>query len=94
MPTDEDKSGSINFEMLEATLNDVNLLESKGSVVRVSGLTVESNGPSVGLGRLCMINLSDGRGVMAEVVAFRVGHLVLLPYPMGGLYFQLDQAQS
>lgn len=79
MPTGEDNRGSINFEMLQATLRGVNLLESKGSVVRVSGLTVESNGPSVGLGHLCMINLSDGRGVMAEAVAFRFGHLVLLP---------------
>lgn len=78
MATSEDNS-IIDFEMLESTLKDINLLESKGAIVRVSGLTVESNGPSVGLGRVCRINLHNGKSVMAEVIGFREGHLVLLP---------------
>ena len=79
MAVSEDNRCTINFDMLHETLKDVNLLECKGSIVRVAGLTVESNGPSAGLGRLCRINLSDSRSVLAEVIGFRVGHLVLLP---------------
>jgi flagellum-specific ATP synthase len=40
---------------------------------------VESNGPIVGLGELCGINIRDGRRVLAEVVGFRNDHLILLP---------------
>jgi len=70
---------SIDFEKLHSALQNVNLLDCRGSVVRVSGLMVESNGPIVGLGELCGINIRDGRRVLAEVVGFRNDHLVLLP---------------
>ena len=48
-------------------------------MVKVSGLTVESNGPIVGLGELCGIHIRDGRRVLAEVVGFQNDHLILLP---------------
>jgi len=48
-------------------------------VVKVSGLTVESTGPIVGLGELCGIHIRDGRRVLAEVVGFQNDHLILLP---------------
>jgi len=57
----------------------VNLLNYHGYVVRVSGLTVESTGPIVGLGDFCGIHIRDGRRVLAEVVGFRNDHLILLP---------------
>jgi flagellum-specific ATP synthase len=55
------------------------LLPCRGVVVRVSGLTVESKGPPVGVGQLCDIGLSDGRIVTAEVVGFHHENRVLLP---------------
>jgi len=58
----------IDFEQLHTALDTINLLDCQGTVVRVSGLTVESNGPIVGLGELCGIHLRDGRRVLAEVV--------------------------
>ncbi len=70
---------SIDFNKLHSALNEVNLLHCRGSVVRVSGLTVESNGPEVGLGELCGIHIRDGRRVIAEVVGFHNEHLILLP---------------
>jgi len=70
---------SIDFEKFHTALRDVNLLDCQGYVARVSGLTVESTGPSVGLGELCGIHIRDGRRVVAEVVGFREGHLILLP---------------
>ena len=74
-----DNYSLIDFEKLHSALHEVNLMNCHGSVVRVSGLTVESNGPALGLGELCGIHLRDGKRVMAEVVGFQNDHLILLP---------------
>jgi len=70
---------AIDFEKFHSSLRAVNLLDCRGSVVRVAGLTVESTGPTVGLGELCGIHIRDGRRVLAEVVGFQKDHLILLP---------------
>ena len=69
----------IDFEKLHSALRSVSLLNCRGSVVRVAGLRVESNGPAVGVGELCGIHLRDGRRVLAEVVGFHKDHVILLP---------------
>lgn len=69
----------IDFEKFHSALRKVNLLNCQGYVVRVSGLTVESTGPKVGLGELCGIHIRDGRRVLAEVAGFHNDHLILLP---------------
>jgi len=69
----------IDFDMFHNALRSVKTSRSKGSVVRVSGLTVESHGPVLGLGELCEIKLRDGRRVLAEVVGFGSDRLILLP---------------
>ena len=69
----------IDFDKFHSALRAVNLLNCHGSVIRVSGLTVESNGPKVGIGELCGINIRDGRRVLAEVVGFQGDRLILLP---------------
>ena len=69
----------IDFNKFHSALRSVNLLNCHGCVVRVSGLTIESNGPKLGLGELCGINISDGRRVPAEVVGFHGERLILLP---------------
>jgi flagellum-specific ATP synthase len=80
MTTGEEHSqNSIDFEGFHSVLRNVNLLDCQGYVIRVSGLTVESTGPKVGLGELCSIRIHDGRQVLAEVVGFRDNHLILLP---------------
>jgi flagellum-specific ATP synthase len=79
MATSEVSNCSIDFEKFHSALREVNLLDCQGSVVRVSGLTVESTGPTLGLGELCGIQIRDGRRVLAEVVGFQKDHLVLLP---------------
>lgn len=79
MDKQPDEMQSMDFESFHSALENVNLHRRKGSVVRVSGLTVESNGPGVGLGQLCSISLKDGRNVSAEVVGFKQGYLILLP---------------
>jgi flagellum-specific ATP synthase len=69
----------VDFEKFHSALRSVNLLSCRGTVVRVSGLVVESAGPSVGLGDLCGISIRDGRRILAEVVGFQNNHLILLP---------------
>lgn len=69
----------IDFDAFHSVLKKVNLHNCCGSIIRVSGLTVESSGPKVGIGELCCIHIRDGKRVLAEVVGFNEGKLVLLP---------------
>ena len=69
----------IDFGSLRSALNQVSLRNCRGSVVRVSGLRVESSGPAVGLGEICGIHMRDKRRVLAEVVGFHDKNLILLP---------------
>jgi len=69
----------IDFESFHTALEDVNLMSCKGSVVRVSGLTVESKGPTLGLGQLCSINIKNEKVISAEVIGFKNENLILLP---------------
>ncbi|NLH40855.1 MAG: FliI/YscN family ATPase [Planctomycetes bacterium] len=70
---------TINFAKYYSALESVNLMDCQGYVVRVTGSTVESAGPVLGLGSLCGIHTRDGRRILAEVVGFRQDHLILLP---------------
>lgn len=86
MKESAEKTCLIDFEPLQKTVRDLRLIEPKGTLVRVSGLTVESSGPSVGLGSLCQIRLQSGQTIEAEVIGFRSGHVVLLPFePLEGI---------
>ena len=69
----------IDFDKFHSALRAVNLLDCQGTVVRASGLTIESNGPKVGLGELCGIDVRGGRRVLAEVVGFQNDRIILLP---------------
>ncbi len=79
MTNNEQNDCVIDFDKFYSALETVKLLDHQGYVVRVSGLTVESNGPLIGLGELCGIHLRDSRRVLAEVVGFHDDHLILLP---------------
>ncbi len=50
-----------------------------GKVSELSGLLVESNGPSVGAGDFCEIRTSSGRNVRTQVVGFRKGRVLSMP---------------
>jgi len=70
---------TIDFSKYYSALETVNLMDCQGYVVRVTGSTVESAGPVLGLGSLCGIHTRDGRRILAQVVGFRQDHLILLP---------------
>jgi flagellum-specific ATP synthase len=59
-----------------------------GTVSQYYGMSVESNGPDVFLGELCQVYPpSQSNPVIAEVVGFRDGKVILMPYGnMQGVY--------
>ncbi len=65
------------------------LYRKLGKVVNVVGLTIESAGPDAKLGDLCRIYTEGDReesAVLAEVMGFRDGHTLLMPYePVDGI---------
>ncbi len=69
----------IDWDQYRARLGCADTLACRGAVVRVTGQTVESQGPPVGVGRMCEIGMPDGRRVLAEVVGFHREHRVLFP---------------
>jgi len=69
----------VDLSKYRSRLRDLDLRPFRGTVVHVAGMRVESQGPPVGVGRLCEIHLANGRRVPAEVVAFRDRDRILLP---------------
>jgi len=51
----------------------------EGSIVKVSGMVAEANGPGLGVGSLCTIRNVDGDDIDAEVVGFRDNRVVIMP---------------
>jgi flagellum-specific ATP synthase len=69
----------LNLDRYRDRLEHADLMACHGSIVRVTGLTVESKGPPVGVGQLCEIGMANGRRALAEVVGFNHELRVLLP---------------
>jgi flagellum-specific ATP synthase len=65
-----------------------------GTVTGVAGLVIESDGPNVGLGELCLIRSArDEFQVSAEVVGFREHRVLLMPLgPTAGLHVGCEVA--
>ncbi|WDV47692.1 flagellar protein export ATPase FliI [Clostridiaceae bacterium M8S5] len=61
-------------------INEANLLEFGGKVTRVTGLTIESNGPLAKIGELCHIyTINKDKPILAEVVGFKKDKILLMP---------------
>ena len=59
---------------------DTQVLESRGRVVQLTGLVIESEGPLASVGELCRIESARQReSTLAEVVGFHNHHLMLMP---------------
>jgi len=70
----------INFEKYQS-LAEESFFKKMGKVLNVIGLTIESAGPDAKLGDLCKIfPVSEGTPIMSEVVGFKDGKTVLMPY--------------
>lgn len=61
-------------------LQEISLIEFKGKVSRVIGLTIESKGPAVRLGETCYIYpIKSEVPILAEVVGFKEDTVLLMP---------------
>jgi flagellum-specific ATP synthase len=63
-------------------------VETRGRVVQLIGLVIESEGPLASLGEVCRIeSATAGPPTLAEVVGFRNHHLLLMPLgPVHGIH--------
>ncbi len=68
------------FERYRERLRTLHGAGPVGRVAKVVGLTVESQGPPAALGEACTIATRNGRETLAEVVGFRDGRVLLMPW--------------
>ena len=67
-------------ETLRSQVRHLPPVQRVGTVTGVAGLVIESDGPNVGLGELCLVRSSrDEFSVRAEVVGFREHRVLLMP---------------
>lgn len=70
----------IDFDKVKKMVEDTNTIKASGKVVRVVGLTIESQGPLVHLGEHCYIKLLNTNSkIDAEVVGFQDDKVLLMP---------------
>jgi len=68
------------IEALRSQIRAIPAAQRLGSVTSVTGLVIESEGPNVGLGELCLLRSGrDDISVLAEVVGFREHKVLLMP---------------
>ena len=68
------------LEKYNSRLKDISLVQYKGRVSKVVGLTIESKGPAVRLGETCNIYpVKSDEPIMAEVVGFKDDAVLLMP---------------
>jgi flagellum-specific ATP synthase len=68
------------IDVLRTQIRHLPPVQRVGTVTGVAGLIIESDGPNVGLGDLCLVRSSRGEfSVQAEVVGFREHRVLLMP---------------
>lgn len=68
------------IDVLRTQVRHLPAVQRVGTVTGVAGLIIESDGPNVGLGELCLVRSSrDDFSVRAEVVGFREHRVLLMP---------------
>lgn len=76
------ETAGIDFEKYRSVA-ECNFFKVKGKVVNAVGLTIESAGPQAKLGDICRIYpgiQEDSKPALAEVVGFKEGKVLLMPY--------------
>jgi len=71
----------IEFEKYHRAVESIDTLEHAGRVTKIIGLAVEATGPASKIGDICLLHtLNAQRSVRAEIVGFREGHTLLMPF--------------
>ncbi|MBW4828681.1 MAG: flagellar protein export ATPase FliI [Clostridiaceae bacterium] len=70
----------IDLKKYISAINDKRLVKYTGNITKVTGLTIESNGPMASIGELCYIYPHNKNApIMAEVVGFKEDKILLMP---------------
>ena len=70
----------ITFDRYRNALNNIDSISYTGEVTQVIGLTIESRGPLVQLGEVCLLyNHKRTQAIKAEVVGFKEDRVLLMP---------------
>lgn len=68
------------FDYIHSILDDIVTIKPKGKISKIVGLTIESHGPPVELGEICVVKSSKSKkNILAEVVGFRDKTVILMP---------------
>jgi flagellum-specific ATP synthase len=69
------------FKEISKRVSDFDTYTYYGIVEKISGLSIEANGPMVEIGKLCKIySLNEEKWIYAEVVGFRQKSVMLMPF--------------
>ena len=71
------------IDRYRAAMREVPGRQEYGKVIEAVGLSIQSQGPQVGLGELCYVEQPGGGALPAEVVGFREGRVILMPLGRG-----------
>ncbi len=69
----------LDLSRFAADLATYDLLRWRGTVKEVTGLLIESQGPSSAVGSFCEIQTSHGRTIRTQVAGFRNGRILSIP---------------
>lgn len=69
---------AIDFSKYKNVINAANPVNYLGHVTQIVGLTIESKGPQVSMGEICIIK-TDESDIRAEVVGFKDSKVLLMP---------------
>lgn len=69
-----------NLQLLKTIkLSDTDVIIT-GKVRKIVGLTIEADGPLLGIGTRCEIENTVGSSILAEIVGFKDDRIILMPY--------------
>lgn len=55
-------------------------LRQEGNVIRAAGLVLEASGPGLCVGSLCAVHTPGGRTIPVEIVGFKEGRVIAMPF--------------
>ncbi|MBI59759.1 flagellar protein export ATPase FliI, partial [bacterium] len=67
------------IERYKSVINKTNILKVIGKVIQIVGLVVEAEVQGVSIGELCKISVTKEAHILAEVVGFKEGRVLLMP---------------
>ncbi|MCF8088452.1 MAG: FliI/YscN family ATPase [Desulfotignum sp.] len=89
MPADTltyDAFPPIDWEKYHKALASCPMVRLTGSILKVTGLVAEANGPRLSVGSICDIEDNQGGHIAAEVIGFNEKNIILMPFgEMGGV---------